>query len=282
MIGKTIAHYKILQKLGEGGMGVVYKAHDTKLDRTVALKFLPAHLSASEDDKTRFLQEARAAASLTHPNICTIFAIEEYTDEGESGSRFFFAMEYLEGKTLRHAMNDIGIQRALDIGSQVAEGLAAAHDKGIVHRDVKAENIMARPDGRVQIMDFGLAKIRGGSVLTRAGSTVGTIGYMSPEQVQGMDVDHRADIFSLGVILYEMSSGSLPFKGVHDAAIMYEIVNVQPPPPSEIKNGVPAELDRIIGKCLAKDREDRFQSARDIAVDLKILRKQSGSGISTG
>jgi len=263
-------------------MGVVYKAHDTKLDRTVALKFLPAHLSASEDDKTRFLQEARAAASLTHPNICTIFAIEEYTEEGEPGSRFFFAMEYLEGKTLRHSMNDIGIQRALDIGHQAAEGLAAAHEKGIVHRDIKAENIMARPDGRVQIMDFGLAKVRGGSALTKAGSTVGTIGYMSPEQIQGMDVDHRADIFSLGVLLYEMASGALPFKGVHDAAIMYEIVNVQPPPPSEIKNSVPAELDRIIGKCLAKDRDDRYQSARDIAVDLKILRKQSGSGISSG
>jgi len=281
MTGETISHYKILEKLGEGGMGVVYKAHDTKLDRTVALKFLPAHLSASEEDKSRFLQEARAAASLSHPNICTIFAIEEYTEEGEAGSRFFFAMEYLEGKTLRHGMKGVGIQRALDIGHQVAEGLAAAHDKGIVHRDVKAENIMSRPAGRVQIMDFGLAKVRGGSALTKAGSTVGTIGYMSPEQIQGMDVDHRADIFSLGVLLYEMATGNLPFSGVHDAAIMYEIVNVQPKNPAELQPDIPNELVRIILKCLAKDSEERYQSARDIAVDLKVLRKRSGSGVST-
>jgi serine/threonine protein kinase/tetratricopeptide (TPR) repeat protein len=281
MIGRTIAHYTILEKLGEGGMGVVYKAHDTKLDRTVALKFLPAHLSASEDDKKRFLQEARAAASLTHPNICTIFAIEEFTEQGGTGSQFFFAMEYVEGKTLRHAMKDVTLQRALDIGMQVAEGLAAAHDKGIVHRDVKAENIMVRPDGRAQIMDFGLAKVRGGSALTKAGSTVGTIGYMSPEQIQGMDADNRADIFSLGVLLYEMAAGRLPFRGVHDAAIMYEIVNVQPPPPSEVKPGLPGELDRIIMKCLAKECEERYQSARDIAVDIRILKKQSGSGVST-
>ncbi len=282
MIGTTVSHYKILEKLGEGGMGVVYKAHDTKLDRVVALKFLPAHLSSSEDEKTRFLQEAKAAASLSHPNICTIFAIEEYAEAGRSGTQFFFAMEYVEGKTLRHAMRDIPLQRALDIGFQAAEGLAAAHQKGIVHRDVKAENIMARPDGRVQIMDFGLAKVRGGSQLTKAGSTVGTIGYMSPEQIQGMDVDQRADIFSLGVLLYEMATGHLPFRGVHDAAVMYEIVNVQPPPPSEVKPGIPGELDRIIMKCLAKDPEERYQSARDVAVDIKILKKRSGSGAGAG
>lgn len=281
MTGTTVSHYNILEKLGEGGMGVVYKAHDTKLDRIVALKFLPAHLSSSEDEKTRFLQEAKAAASLSHPNICTIYAIEEYTEAGGSDSRFFFAMEYLEGRTLRHAMKEISLQRTLDIGFQVAEGLGAAHQKGIVHRDVKAENIMARPDGRVQVMDFGLAKVRGGSQLTKAGSTVGTIGYMAPEQIQGMDVDHRADLFSLGVLLYEMASGHLPFRGVHDAAVMYEIVNVQPPTPSEVNSEIPDELDRIILKCLAKDREERYQSARDVAVDLKMLKKRSGSGVIT-
>ncbi len=281
MTGTTVSHYKILEKLGEGGMGVVYKAHDTKLDRVVALKFLPAHLSSSEVEKIRFLQEAKAAASLSHPNICTIFAIEEYTEAGGTGSQFFFAMEYLEGKTLRHEMKEISLQRAVDTGFQVAEGLAAAHQKGIVHRDVKAENIMARPDGRVQIMDFGLAKVRGGSQLTKAGSTVGTIGYMAPEQIQGMDVDHRADLFSLGVLMYEMASGHLPFRGVHDAAVMYEIVNVQPPLPSEVNPEIPDELDRIIIKCLAKDRDERYQSARDVAVDLKILKKRSGSGVIT-
>ena len=188
MIGETILHYKILEKLGEGGMGEVYKAQDTKLDRFVALKFLPSQMTASEDDKARFIQEAKAASSMNHPNVCTIHDIQEH--EGQ----LFIVMEFVEGKTLRDKKDSLSEKQTLEIGIQVAEGLAAAHEKGIVHRDIKPENIMIRKDGIVQIMDFGLAKLRetsGVSRLTKAGTTMGTMGYMSPEQVQGLDVDHR-------------------------------------------------------------------------------------------
>ncbi|MGH2568034.1 MAG: serine/threonine-protein kinase, partial [Bacteroidota bacterium] len=200
MVGQIISHYKILEKLGEGGMGVVYKAQDTKLDRLVALKFLPPHVSASEQDKARFIQEARAAAALNHPNICTIHGIEEH--EGQS----YIVMEFVEGQTLREksvgtgGVASVPMKQSIEIGIQLADGLAAAHEKGIVHRDLKPENIMLQKDGRVRIMDFGLAKLKGASRLTKAGSTVGTAGYMSPEQVQGLDTDHRTDIFSLGVL----------------------------------------------------------------------------------
>ncbi len=201
MIGQTILHYKILEKLGEGGMGEVFKAQDTKLDRFVALKFLPSQLTASEDDKARFIQEAKAASAMNHPNVCTIYSIEEYEKQ------LFIAMEYVEGKTLKDKKDSLSEKQILEIGIQVAEGLAAAHEKGIVHRDIKPENIMVRKDGIAQIMDFGLAKLYSESNvsrLTKAGTTMGTMGYMSPEQVQGLDVDHRTDIFSLGVVLYEM------------------------------------------------------------------------------
>jgi TolB-like protein/Tfp pilus assembly protein PilF/predicted Ser/Thr protein kinase len=276
MIGKTISHYKILEKLGEGGMGVVYKAEDTKLDRIVALKMLPPHLSASEQDKARFIQEAKAAATLNHPNICTIHSIEEHE------SQLFITMQFIDGQLLRGRMTGLAEKQAIDIGIQIADGLAAAHEKGIVHRDIKPENIMIRKDGIAQIMDFGLAKVKGGTPLTMAGSTVGTMGYMSPEQIQGFDIDHRADIFSLGVLLYEMATGDPPFRGEHDAAIMYEIVNVQPRNPGEVKPAMTPELERIIMKCLAKDRDERYHSAKDIVVDLRVLRKHSGSGIQTG
>ena len=222
MIGETILHYNILEKLGEGGMGEVYKAQDTKLDRFVALKFLPSQLTASESDKARFIQEAKAASSMNHPNVCTIYSIEEYNNQ------LFISMEYIEGKTLRDKKDHLSEKQILEIGIQVAEGLAAAHEKGIVHRDIKPENIMIRKDGIAQIMDFGLAKLySSGNVsrLTKAGTTMGTIGYMSPEQVEGVDVDHRTDIFSLGVVLYELLAGEAPFKGMHETAVMYEIVN---------------------------------------------------------
>jgi serine/threonine protein kinase/Tol biopolymer transport system component len=272
MIGQTISHYKILGKLGEGGMGVVYKAQDTKLDRLVALKFLPPHLSASEQDKARFIQEAKAASALNHPNVCTIHDIQEHDKQ------MFIVMELVEGQTLRDKGMNIPLKQAIEIGVQLAEGLAAAHEKGIVHRDIKPENIMVRKDGRVQIMDFGLAKLRqasGASRLTKEGSTIGTIGYMSPEQVQGQETDHRTDIYSLGVLLYELISGQSPYKGVHETAIMYEIVNEDPAPLSSVKPETDAELDAMILDCLAKDPADRVQSAAELARNLRRFKRES-------
>ena len=271
MIGQTISHYKILEKLGEGGMGVVYKAEDTTLKRTVALKFLPQHVSASETDKARFLLEAQAAAALNHPNICTIYGIEE--QDGQT----FIAMEFVDGQTLREKQGTINLGKAIEIGIQIADGLAVAHEKGIVHRDIKPENIMVRKDGIVQIMDFGLAKLRASraSRLTKEGSTVGTAGFMAPEQIQGQDTDHRSDIFSLGVLLYELFSGELPFKGVHETALLYEIVNVDPAPISSVKPEIDPELDRIVLECLQKEPDERYQGVKDISKDLKRFKRES-------
>jgi serine/threonine protein kinase len=274
MIGETILHYKILEKLGEGGMGEVYKARDTKLDRFVALKFLPSQMTASEDDKARFIQEAKAASAMNHPNVCTIYDIQE------NNGQLFIVMEFVDGKTLKDKKDSLSEKQILEVGIQVAEGLAAAHEKGIVHRDIKPENIMIRKDGIVQIMDFGLAKLRetsGVSRLTKAGTTMGTMGYMSPEQVQGLDVDHRTDIFSLGVVLYEMLAGESPFKGVHETAIMYEIVNVDPMPISTLKEGINPELDKIILECLEKDKDERCQSAKELAKNLRKVKKSTGN-----
>ncbi len=278
MIGETILHYKIIEKLGEGGMGEVYKAQDTKLDRFVALKFLPSHLIATDDEKSRFVQEAKAASSMNHPNVCTIYSIEEYKEQ------IFIVMEYVEGKTLKDKKDSLSEKQILDIGIQVAEGLAAAHEKGIVHRDIKPENIMIRKDGIAQIMDFGLAKLyadKNVSRLTKAGTTMGTMGYMSPEQIQGLDVDHRTDIFSLGVVLYELLAGEAPFKGVHETAILYEIVNVEPQPISTVKEGIDPQLDGIILECLEKDKDERFQSAKELAKNLRKFRRVLSAGRTT-
>src|SRR5271169_1837473 len=273
MIGQTISHYKILEKLGEGGMGVVYKAEDTKLDRMVALKFLPERLNASEQDKARFIQEAKAASAINHPNICTIHSIEEHDGQ------LFIVMEFVDGETLRKKEPSIGFKQAIDIGIQIADGLAAAHEKGIVHRDIKPENIMIRKDGIAQVMDFGLAKLRAsGSKITRLtkeGSTVGTAGYMSPEQVQGQETDQRSDIFSYGVLLYELLTGQLPFKGVHETAVAYEIVNVDPPPMSVVKPEIDQSLDAVVFECLEKDVNERAQSIKQISVDLKRYKRES-------
>ncbi len=270
MIGKTISQYHIIEKLGEGGMGVVYKAEDTKLDRTVALKFLPEHLNASDEDKARFTQEGKAASALNHPNVCTIYDINEIDGQ------MFIVMEYVDGQTLRERMGSLSYKQAVEIGIQLADGLAAAHEKGIVHRDIKPENIMVRKDGIAQIMDFGLAKLRGNvSRLTKQGSTIGTAGYMSPEQVQGQDADHRSDIFSLGAVLYEMFTVQLPFKGIHETALAYEIVNVDAAPMSALKPGIDPMLDAIVLECLEKDPNERTQSVKQVSIDLKRFRRES-------
>ncbi len=269
MIGSTIGHYTIEAKLGEGGMGVVYKAMDTKLNRPVALKFLPEQVTTTEQDAARFIKEAQAAAALNHPNICTVHGIEEF------GGKTFIVMELVEGKTLQEMKTSLSVRQAVEIGIQVAEGLAAAHEKGIVHRDIKPENIMIRKDGLAQIMDFGLAKLLGVSRLTKEGSTVGTAFYMSPEQVQGLDADHRSDIFSLGVLMFEMLTGQLPFKGVHETAVSYEIVNVDSPPMSSINPEIPPELDAVVLDCLEKDPKERTQAASQVALELKRYRRES-------
>ena len=264
-------HYKIIEQIGQGGMGEVYKAQDTKLDRYVALKFLPSQLTASEDDKARFIQEAKAASAMNHPNVCTIHSIEEYD------SQLFIVMEYVDGKTLKDKKDSLSEKQILEIGIQIAEGLAAAHEKGIVHRDIKPENIMIRKDGIVQIMDFGLAKLYTSSNvsrLTKVGSTLGTMGYMSPEQIQGLEIDHRSDIFSLGVVLYELLSGEPPFKGVHETAIAYEIVNVDSIPLAQINPTISPELDAVVLECLEKDPNERTQSASQVSVDLKKYRRE--------
>lgn len=267
MIGQTISHYKILEKLGEGGMGVVYKAQDTKLDRHVALKFLPHNITASQQEKSRFLQEAKAAAALNHPNICTIYGIEEHGDEQ------FIVMEFVDGKTLRthiaHPISQIPFSQVVDWASQIGEALSAAHEKEITHRDIKPDNIMVNTKDQIKVMDFGLAKLKGGLGLTKTATTVGTIAYMSPEQIQGAEVDHRADIWAFGVVLYEMLTGRLPFRGEHQAAMMYSITNEEPQPILSFRKDVPLSLQTVIAKALEKDRDRRFQNVQELLLDLK-------------
>ena len=269
MIGQTISHYKILEKLGEGGMGIVYKAQDTKLNRTVALKFLPDRVNQNSAAKERFLQEAQAAAALNHPNICTIYGVDEH--EGQ----LFISMEYIEGGTLREKIPFHKVNDALTIAVQIGEALQEAHTKGIVHRDIKADNIMLTSKGEAKVMDFGLAKLKGALKLTRTSSTVGTLGYMAPEQIQGGEVDHRSDIFSFGVLLFEMLTGKLPFRGEHEAAMVYAIVNEEP---EAIQNYLPdasSDLQHVLNRALEKDPDDRYQSAADMASELRRLLKQS-------
>jgi serine/threonine protein kinase len=225
MIGQQIAHYKILEKLGSGGMGTVYKAQDTKLDRFVALKFLPQHLNQAEEEKKRFIHEAKAASALDHPNICTIYEIDE-TAEGQ----MFIAMACYDGESLKEKIErgPLLIGETIDIAMQIAGGLAKAHSKEIVHRDIKPANILLTEDDQVKIVDFGLAKLTGHTQLTKEGTTLGTAAYMSPEQAQGADVDHRTDIWALGAVLYEMVTGQQPFKGDYEQAVIYSILNEEP------------------------------------------------------
>lgn len=271
MIGKTISHYKILDKLGEGGMGIVYRAEDLKLDRVVALKFLPHHIEAGEEERGRFLQEAKAAALLNHPNVCTIY------DIGEDGGQQFILMEYVDGTTLREKITRslLPVNEAISYAIQIGDALQEAHRKGIVHRDVKAENIMVNSRNQIKVMDFGLAKLKGSLRLTKTTSTVGTLAYMAPEQIQGGDVDARSDIFSLGVVLFEMLTGRTPFRGEHEAAMMYSILNEEPDSPLTIRPDLPPEVAHIVSNALEKDPGDRYQSAGEMVRELRRLLKQS-------
>jgi predicted ATPase/Tfp pilus assembly protein PilF/predicted Ser/Thr protein kinase len=257
---------KILEKLGGGGMGVVYKAEDAKLKRFVALKFLPPDLTRDDEAKERFVNEAQAASALDHPNICTIYEI----DQDEDG-RMFIAMAYYEGETLQTKVssNQLSVISAIDIAIQIAQGLAKAHEHGIIHRDIKPANVIITKDGVAKILDFGLAKLSGQTRLTKVGTTMGTVAYMSPEQTRGVDVDHRADIWALGVVLYEMITGQLPFKGEYEAAVMYSIVNEDPEPLARCRSDVPEALQMIVEKALQKDAGTRYQTAIEILTDLK-------------
>jgi serine/threonine protein kinase len=269
MIGTTVSHYRIIEKLGEGGMGVVYKAHDIKLDRDVALKFLPHHLTATADEQARFLQEARAASALNHPNICGIYSI------GEEGDRHFIEMEYVEGKTLRQVVPIQKIQIAIDYAIQIGEALQEAHSKGIVHRDVKADNIMVNSKNQIKVMDFGLAKLKGSLKLTKTSSTVGTLAYMAPEQIQGGEVDARSDIFSFGVVLFEMLTGHLPFRGEHEAAMMYSIVNEDSEPIQKYLPDASSDLIHVLNRLLEKNPQDRYQSIAEAVIELKRLKRDT-------
>ena len=265
--GTMVDHYRIIEKIGAGGMGEVYLAEDTKLDRKVALKFLPSHLCQDDDCRARFKREAQAVAKLNHPNIIHVYEVSEFQ------RRPFFAMELVEGQSLRDLAKgkELGLDRIIELTIQICDGLGAAHDKKVVHRDIKPSNIVIDAYGRPKILDFGLAAIQGGEQLTKTGSTLGTIRYMSPEQVQGRGVDHRSDLFSLGVVLYELIAGRTPFEKENEAATLKAITQDNPEPLARYKADVPAEVERIVGKLLEKDVSLRYQTSGGVISDLKRL-----------
>ena len=278
MIGQSLKHYRIVEKLGQGGMGVVYKALDTHLDRFIALKVLPPDKVADPERKRRFVQEAKAASALNHPNIVTIHDIDE------TGGVDFIAMEYVEGKTLQEVIRnrELGLSESLDYTIQIAGALSRAHSAGIVHRDLKPSNVIITPDGRAKVLDFGLAKLtdrpageedatRTLEQLTGQGVIMGTLSYMSPEQARGQELDHRTDIFALGVALYQMITGELPFHGPNAVAVLDQLLHSPTPSLKAVQPGVPDALERTVTRATAKNRDERYQSMQDLASDLRSL-----------
>ncbi|UCH83986.1 MAG: protein kinase, partial [Candidatus Latescibacterota bacterium] len=270
MIGQTVSHYKILEKIGEGGMGVVYKAEDLKLPRFVALKFLVSHLVSHPDAKKRFIQEAEAVSALEHPHICTVYEINETVHD-----RTYMVMPCYEGESLKNKLEGgpLDAEEAMELATQVASGLAKAHEKGIVHRDIKPANIFVTDDGHAKILDFGLAKLSGQTKITKTGSTLGTVAYMSPEQARGGEIDTRSDVFSLGVVLYELLTGHLPFAGDQDAAILYKIVNTEPEPIASYNKDLSPDVQRVVARALVKPRDQRYNNAGEFHGDLKRIQR---------